>query len=159
MPKTSAVVIAVCFVVGAAHAQSPVVQGMLRDQGQPITSAEVYLQSLRDKHCVNVFSGKRRDWVKERELDQCLHDQASTPVDANGHFQFAGLKPGWYALHFLWNIREKPEHADVCLKRDNWAVIYAGRKDSTGRYDTIAQDKAFYFSGTEDVVRNFDNRP
>ena len=34
--------------------------------------------------------------------------------------------------------------------------MYAGHKDSTGRYDSMAQDTPFYFSAKEDMTRDFD---
>jgi len=145
--------------LATAQAQPALIQGTLCDQGRAIVRAEVYLQSLTDERCAKLFTSRTRSRKKVQELEQCVHDLAETPVDGSGHFQFAGMKPGWYAVHFLWNIADKPGHVDAPFKRGDWAVIYAGREDSTGRYDTLAQGRPFHFSGSEDVVRSFDNRP
>src|SRR5260370_40827767 len=37
-----------------------------------------------------------------------------------------------------------------------WTVIYAAHNDTNGRYDTMAQDRPFYFSAKEDMTRDFD---
>jgi hypothetical protein len=34
--------------------------------------------------------------------------------------------------------------------------MYAGYKDSSGKYDTMAQDSPFYFTGKEDAIRDCD---
>jgi hypothetical protein len=87
-----------------------------------------------------------------------MHDVSTTSVDATGNYRFTGLEPGWYAVHFLWNITKKRKAFPDFTKEGSWVVLYAGHKDSTGKYDTMAQDVPFNFSGTEDVIRDFESR-
>jgi hypothetical protein len=142
-----------------AHAQvhSPGIRGTLSDKGGPIVDAEVYLQSLEDEHCAKLFAGKI-DLKKRQELRRCMHDLGSTHSDEQGHYEFSETKAGWYAVHFLWSINDKPSHPMTSFKEGDWFVEYAGSKDSTGKYDTMAQGRPFYSSGKEDAVRNFEKK-
>jgi tetratricopeptide repeat protein len=82
-----------------------------------------------------------------------MHDVSSTSSDAAGNYKFTNPRAGWYAVHFLWNISKKPSQS--MFNQEQWIVMYAGHTDSTGRYDTMAQDTPFYFSAKEDVARDF----
>lgn len=153
--------ILVCLVLVtiAAHSQTalPLIRGSIKDRGQPIADAAVFLQALDDEHCAKLFRDKNQA-SKLKEMQRCAHEAASTQTDGQGYYQFAETKAGWYLIHFLWNIAGKPRDAESCFKQGNWIVLYARHKDTTGKYDTMAEDRPFYFSATRDTVRNFDNR-
>jgi len=142
----------------AAQGQPTPLRGTLREKGKPIIEAAVFLQSLEDEHCVKIFANRKPSRKSEEKLDQCMHDVATAVPDSHGYYEFTGLKPGWYAVHFLWNISEKPSQAQSLFKEGHWGIIYAGEKDSTGKYDTMAQDFPFYYSGRDDVARDFETQ-
>ncbi len=85
-----------------------------------------------------------------------MHDVTTALPDSRGDYEFTGLKPGWYAVHFLWNISEKPSPSQSLFKEGRWGVVYAGRKDSSGKYDTMAQGFPFYYSGKDDAAMDFE---
>jgi hypothetical protein len=114
------------------------------------------LQSFDDEACAKLFAASAQDRKSARKLKSCLHDVSTTSPDTAGRFEFSNVRAGWYAVHFLWNIGTKPSSSMHMFNQGQWAVIYAGQKDSTGRYDTMAQDAPFYFSTIEDAIRNFD---
>jgi hypothetical protein len=142
----------------AAQGQPIPLRGTLREKGKPIVEAAVFLQSFEDEHCVKIFTSQKPSRKSEEKLDRCMHDVATAVPDSHGYYEFTGLKPGWYAVHFLWNISEKPSSAPSLFKEGHWGVMYAGEKDSTGKYDTMAQDPPFYYSGRNDAARDFETQ-
>ena len=52
-----------------------------------------------------------------------MQDVATAVPDSLGYYEFAGLKPGWYAVHFLWNISEKPSSAESLFKEGHWGIM------------------------------------
>lgn len=143
-----------------ARGQGPLgtIRGTLRENGAPIVDATVFLQSFDNEECAKLFG--KRNWNQKsvEKLRSCTHDVSTTTVDATGSYRFTDLKAGWYSVHFLWNIAEKPKRFPDSTKEGSWLVMYAGYKDSTGKYDTMAQDVPFNFSGKEDVIRDFSGR-
>jgi len=131
------------------------IRGTLRESGTPIAEATVFLQSFDDEKCANLFTTAKEDRKSASKLESCRHDVSSTSSDSAGRYEFANPGAGWYAIHFLWNIGKKP--AQPMFSQGPWTVMYAGQKDSTGRYDTMAQDIPFYFSAKEDATRDFDS--
>ena len=142
----------------ATQVQSTSIRGTLRERGKPIVEAGVFLHSFEDEHYAKIFAGRKADRKAEQKLEVCMHDVSTSYPDAQGHYEFSGLKPGWYAVHFLWNISEKSRPSQSLFKEGHWGVMYAGRKDSTGKYDTMAQDIPFYHSGKSDTARDFDTQ-
>jgi hypothetical protein len=140
-----------------AQEHPAVIRGTLSDKGRPIVDAEVYLQSLENEHCAKLFAGTI-DLKKQQELQRCMHDLSSSHTDDQGHYQFSETKAGWYVVHFLWNIADKPSHPMASFKEGDWFVAYAGQKDSTGKYDTMAQGRPFYSAGREDAVKDFEGK-
>lgn len=138
------------------HAQQKLsaIRGALSEKGKPITEATVFLQSFEDERCANLFLRKRDDSKSAQALQRCMNDENSSSSNDQGQYQFFPKKPGWYAVHFLWNIEAKPSHPMTSFKQGNWVVLFAG----TGKYDTMAQDRPLYFSGEDDIVRNFDRQ-
>jgi len=138
------------------HAQNSlkVIRGKLVENGKPIQEAALYLQSLENEKCAKLFSDHHASQRTARKLERCMQDLSTTSTDAGGNYQFAVPNPGWYAVHFLWNIGKKPTHAETSFLQGRWVVMYAGHKDSSGKYDTMAQDGSFFFSGREDSVRD-----
>jgi hypothetical protein len=130
-------------------------RGTLTEGGKPIVEAAVFLQSFDDEHCAKIFASQKASRKSQERLDRCMHDVSTVVPDSRGYYEFTGLKPGWYAVHFLWNISEKPSLAQSFFKEGHWGILYAGRKDSTGKYDTMAQDFPFYYSGKDDAARDF----
>lgn len=146
------------FLVLAANAvqeqNSPsAIRGTLSEAGTPITEATVFLQSFDDETCAKLFATAREDRKTVSKLESCMHDVSTTSPDPPGRYEFTGLRAGWYAVHFLWNIGKKPSQS--MFRQGPWTVVYAGHKDSTGKYDTMAQDTPFYFSAKENVTRDF----
>jgi hypothetical protein len=144
----------------AANAQSPpgAIRGTLKERGSAIIEASVFLQSFDDEKCAKLFESHKGNARSVERLNACMHDMSTTTPDDHGNYSFAGLQPGWYAIHFLWSIREKPSHAPSAFRQGSWGVMYAGHTDSTGKYDTMAQDKPFHVSSTEELTRDFDTR-
>jgi len=138
------------------------IQGTLKENGAPIVDAAVFLQSFDNEECAKLFTNRNWNQMSAEKLAaklrSCTHDVGTTTVDPTGNYRFTDLKAGWYAVHFLWNIAEKPKRFPDSSKEGNWLVMYAGYKDSTGKYDTMAQDVPFRFSGNEDVIRDFSGR-
>jgi len=145
------------LVANTAMAQEPpsTIRGTLRENGAPIVDASVFLQSFDNEDCAKLFTKKTRNQKLAEKLESCMHVVSTTNVDVTGNYRFTDLKPGWYAVHFLWNIAKKPTRFPDSTKEGSWLVMYAGYKDSTGKYDTMAQDVPFRFSGTEDAIRDF----
>ena len=140
----------------SARVTNPVaVAGTLFDNG-PVTDAEIDLQLLQDEKCVKLFVSKRRDARAQRKLESCSRDLSSTHPDSEGRYRFPNLAPGWYAIHFVWSMTEKPADP-VTFKRGEWVVLYPGYKDNTGKYDAFAQGEPFFVSGDSEVVRNYKN--
>ena len=152
--------ICLVIVLNTANAQSApgAIRGTLKENGIAINEATVFLQSFDDEKCAKLFTSQKGDTRSVQRLKLCMHDVSTTIPDDHGNYLFAGPKPGWYAIHFLWNIRKKPSHAPSGFKEGHWVVMYAGYKDSTGKYDTMAQDKPLHFSGSEALTRDFDAR-
>src|SRR5215467_745098 len=142
--------------VNAAEGQNSAgaIRGTLSEAGAPIAEATVFLQSFDDQTCATLFIPAKEDHKSTSKLQTCMHDVSSASSDASGRYEFANLRAGWYAIHFLWNIGKKPSQS--MFNQGRWTVMYAGQKDSTGRYDTMAQDIPFYFSAKEDAKRDFD---
>jgi hypothetical protein len=137
---------------------STVIRGSLRENGKPITEATAFLQSLDDEKCAKLFSSAKADSRSERKLRLCVHDLGEVSADAAGDYHFNVPKAGWYAIHFLWDVGEKPRTPQTAFKRGPWTVMYAGHKDTSGRYDAMAQETAFYFAASEDAVHDCDVR-
>lgn len=161
--RTSAAtkLVALCCLALAANAvkgqNSPrAIRGTLRDNGMAIAEATIFLQSFADQACATLFATGEQDRKSASKLESCMHDVSSTSPDAAGSYKFAAPRAGWYAVHFLWNIGKKPSQSMYSFSQGQWTVMYAGHKDSTGRYDSMAQDTPFYFSAKEDITRDFD---
>lgn len=153
--------VTLCYLVLAVNAlkgqNSPsAIRGTLSENRTPISEATIFLQSFDDETCAKLFTAGKEDTKSAGQLASCLHDVSTTSTDAAGSYQFANFRPGWYAIHFLWNISKKPSRSMYSFNQGRWTVVYAGHKDSTGRYDTMAQDTPFYFSAKEDITRDFD---
>ena len=164
MLKTASLVVFSCVVFGmnAVSGQSSqhVIRGTLLEKGTPIVDATVYLQSFDNEKCAGRFMKSMRKWDPKsaEKLRSCMHDVTATAVDERGNYRFVDVRAGWYAVHFLWNIGTKPKPFPDFTREGSWGVMYAGHKDSAGKYDTMAQDIAFYFSTSEDVIRDFDTK-
>jgi hypothetical protein len=138
----------------SARRTTPVaVTGTLFDK-RPLTDAEIDLQFLQDEHCAKLFVSQKGDAQARRKLEGCSRDLATTHPDSEGRYRFSNLAPGWYVIHFVWSMAEKPTHP-LAFKRGEWGVIYPGYKDKTGKYDAFAQGKPFYISGESDVVKDY----
>jgi hypothetical protein len=131
----------------------------LRENGAPILDATLFLQSFDNKDCAKLFT--KKSW-NQRSLDQqmeklrsCMHDVNETTVDSTGSYRFTDLRAGWYAIHFLWNPATKPKQFPASTEDGSWRVTYAGYKDSTGKYDSMAQDSPFYLDATKGAIRDF----
>jgi hypothetical protein len=139
-----------------AQNSSSAIRGALIENRTAISEASVFLQSLDDEACAKVFAASAQDRESAKRLKSCVHDVSTASPDTTGRFEFTNVRAGWYVVHFLWNIGTKPSSSMHMFNQGQWAVMYGGQKDSTGRYDTMAQDAPFYFSATEDAIRNFE---
>ena len=61
-------------------------------------------------------------------------------------------------LWVLWNISEKPNAAIAIFQKGEFIISYSEDKDTSGKYDAMAQSRPFYFSSTESLVKDFDYR-
>src|SRR6516165_3399513 len=141
--------ISLCCLILAVRAvkgqNSPsAIRGTLSEEGTPIAEATIFLQSFDDETCAKLFTTGKEDRKSATTLESCMHDVSTTSSDAAGNYKFTNPRAGWYAVHFLWNVGKKPGQS--MFSQGQWTVMYAGHKDSNGRYDTMAQDKPFYFS-------------
>jgi hypothetical protein len=134
------------------------IRGTLKENGSPLLDATVYLQSFDNEGCANLFNSEAQDRRSAKKLSSCIHDVRTTIVEATGSYQFIELKAGWYAVHFLWNIKEKPSPYPASFVEGNWRAVYAGHKDSTGKYDSMAQDRAIFVAPGSEIQRNFDGK-
>lgn len=132
------------------------IRGTLRENGAAIAEATIFLQSFDDEACAKLFTTAKGDPKSASKLESCMHDVSTASPDAAGNYKLTKPGAGWYAIHFLWNIGKKPSQPMYSFNQGQWTVVYAGHKDSTGRYDTMAQGAPFYFSAKEDVTRDFD---
>ena len=136
------------------------VRGRLRDTDGPIKDADIYLQYFEDEKCTKLlftrgaYDKKEGDKLESR-LNSCSRDLPPTKPDEQGRYEFRGLKPGWYALRFLWNISQKPKDALTFFEQKGFVVGYYAEKDIQKKYDSMAQGKPFYFSGKEDSEKNY----
>jgi hypothetical protein len=131
------------------------ITGTLFDKG-PVMDAEIDLQFLQDEHGAKLFVSQKGDAQARQKLEACSRDLRSTHADPEGRYRFSSLAPGWYAIHFVWSMAEKPAHP-VAFKRGEWGVAYPGYKDKTGKYDAFRQGKPFYISGESDVAKDYKN--
>jgi hypothetical protein len=56
----------------------------------------------------------------------------------------------------MWEVKQKPKSVPKTADRPDFALLYPGWKDKTGKYDGFAQGKPFYHSGTQETRRDFD---
>jgi tetratricopeptide (TPR) repeat protein len=135
------------------------VMGALRDTDGPIKDADIYLQYFEDEKCAKLFTkapSNRKEANKlMSRLEGCSRDLPPTKPDEQGRYEFRGLKPGWYALRFLWNISQKPKEAQAIFEQNGFGIIYNSAKDIQKKYDSMAQGKPFYFSGKGDIDINY----
>lgn len=135
------------------------IHGTLRENGAPIAEATILLQSFDDETCARLFTTAKEDSKAASKLESCMHDVSTASPDAAGNYKFTNPRAGWYAIHFLWSIGKKPSQSMYSFNQGQWTVMYAGQKDSTGKYDAMAQGAPFYFSAKEQVTRDFDMPP
>jgi hypothetical protein len=152
-----------CCLALAAHtvrAQGPLgpIRGTLRENGAPIGDATVFLQSFDNEDCAKLFTKKNWNQRSVEKLRSCMHDVSTTTVDAAGNYRFTDLRTGWYAVHFLWNAGTKSKPFPTSTEEGRWRVMYAGHKDSTGKYDSMAQDRPLYFDATNEAIRDFERQ-
>ena len=95
---------------------------------------------------------------RERQLEKCSKELPVVKPDKEGRFVFTNMKPGWYALRFLWNIKQKPDKPLDSFSRNGFIIGYSVGKDLQGKYDAMAQGMASYCSGKEDHIITFDFR-
>jgi len=136
------------------------IQGTLRHGSEPIVQADIFLQFFADEKCAKMFD--KGDHAKlsrkaAEQLGRCAPDAASIRVGPDGRFIFTNLSPGWYAVRFLWEIQPKPNPM-APFTRSGFLIVYAGYKDHSGRYDTMAQGRPFFFNGDKSVTFEFDDR-
>ena len=138
--------------------------GTLQDSDSPIDDADIYLQYFADEKCAKLFAKKVNPYDQKavnetrHRLEECSHDLDPIKPDGQGHYQFDGIKPGWYAMRFLWNIHQKPKHSMAYLEQNGFAVGYYSGKDLQKKYDAMAQGTPFQFSGKKDVVVNYNGK-
>jgi len=156
--RSNATLTVTVFTTLMLHGQSSpkVIRRKLTENGKPIQDAAVFLQSLDDEKCAKLFSSHKENRRSLTKLERCMHDLSTASTNADGQYQFAVARPGWYAVHFLWDLGTKPKNPQTAFVQGRWGVMYAGSKDSSGKYDTMAQDGPFYFKGEEDAVRDAD---
>lgn len=139
------------------------VLGTLRDVDWPIKDADIYLQRFDDEKCAKLFvkkdynpyDPKAVDNLKRR-IEKCSHDLPRMNPDQQGRYEFHAIKPGWYALRFLWDIHQKPKENYAVWETNGFTVLYYGAKDLQKKYDAMAQGTPFYFSGDKDIQIDYD---
>lgn len=131
------------------------IRGTLKASSKPITDAELIIQHFADEKCAKLLEEKKPTPDKIARMEACSEDLIPIRPDASGSFEFVNLKPGWYALRFLWNIEPKPKPGTI-VRVDRFVLVYAGYRDNSGRYDTFVQGRPFHYSGKADVVIHFE---
>jgi hypothetical protein len=135
-----------------------VIAGKLIDVNGPITDAQVILQTFKDEKCVKLFSSKKYSEEEARKLAVCSHELPPIAPDNQGQYQLTNIPAGWYVLLVIWNMNEKPNTSVSMFQKGDFVISYSSAKDSSGKYDGMAQGKPFYFSGRENLVLDFDYR-
>ena len=101
---------------GAAQGQPTPLRGALREKGKPIVDAAVFLQSFEDEHCAKIFASQKPSRKSQEKLDRCMHDVTTAVPDSRGYYEFTGLKPGWYAVHFSLEHQRETKLCPVAVQ-------------------------------------------
>lgn len=141
----------------AAPAANPIISGQLSDLNGSITDARIILQSFQDEKCAKLFLSKYSE-ENGRKLQACSRELPPVTPDKEGRYQFTNIPAGWYVLLVLWNMNQKPDAAVAMFQKGEFVINYSEGKDTSGKYDAMAQSKPFYFSGAESLVKDFDYR-
>lgn len=129
-----------------------VVSGKLLDPNGSIKEAEVYLNSLKDEKCAEVFSSKEYSEKILQTLKACVINVGPIKPDENGVYKFTDLKPGYYALVVSWNLKEKLEKPFMAFQKGDFTISYF----EGARYNAVATGKVFYLSASENITKDFD---
>jgi len=134
----------------------PAIRGMLRrSDGQPIADAQIILRGFEDEACKDLYASREASAAGQEKLAACSKDLLTVQATPKGEFFFSGVQPGWYAVRFLWNIEPKPGKSPSADRVGEFLVIYAGKKDSSGRYDTLSHGSPFFFDAEKDYRIEF----
>lgn len=142
----------------AAPIANAIISGQVSDLKGSVTDARIILQSFQDEKCAKLFLSKKYSEENAKKLQSCSHELPPTTSDKEGRYQFTNIPAGWYALLVLWNMNEKPNAAMAIFQKGEFIINYSEDKDTSGRYDAMAQSRPFYFSGTESLFKDFDYR-
>ena len=135
-----------------------IISGQVSDLNGYVTDARIILQSFQDEKCAKLFLSKKYSEENAKKLQSCSHELPPTTPDQEGRYQFTNIPAGWYTLLVLWNINEKPNAAIAIFQKGEFIINYSQDKDTSGKYDAMAQSRPFYFSGTKSLVKDFDYR-
>ena len=129
------------------------ISGSLSDSGGPITNAAVYLNRLKDKPCMRLFESRQKPSEKTlQKIRACVTDIGPIRPDSRGVYTFTNLSPGYYALVVSWHTEEEFKRPALAFRKGDFVVSYF----KGARYNTVATSKVFYFSGAEEMVKDFD---
>ena len=123
--------------------------------GKPVEGAAVFVQSLADKNCVKLFREKNPKSDTAERVKACTRDLPEQLSDANGAVVFTDLKPGWYAVHILFLFEPAPTAYQTACQYGDIALMVSGRRDSTGKYNAMAQRDPFELKPSDDVKQQF----
>jgi hypothetical protein len=131
------------------------VAGSVKDSGEPVKGAMVILQRLRGRDCAQAFESKKPSAKNATKLASCSEDLEPTYTDERGMFKYQSLEPDWYAVRILWAVKTVPAQFNLLCEYGPWIVGYYTRKDSTGRYDAMAQGHTFQLKSGQQKTADF----
>jgi hypothetical protein len=152
--KTHIVLFAVGLVTPSLGA-GPVVRTNVARNGNPVERAMVVLQSFADKNCVKLFREKNPKPDTAAKLHACTSDLPAQFSDASGEADFLDLKPGWYAVHVLFLFEPQPSAYQTACRYGDVALMISSHRDTTGKYNAMAQREPFEIKSAEDVKQEF----
>ena len=155
---TIAALLTLVPVCGAAQSDASV-EGTLTDQGKPFAKGLVVLQRMKDEHCAKLFSSSHPSAQEVRQLESCARDLPWINTDEKGNYSYRQLAPGWYSIRFLWLLGKLParETATTCSSVE-WAIFFQPGKDTSGKYNAMAQGNPFEIKAGESKQINFEYR-
>ena len=131
------------------------VSGTLSDKGKPFPGGLVVLQRLKNEKCARIFRSHHVTADEAREFQSCSKDLPWINTDEKGAYSYGKLKPGWYAIRFLWLMSEPPASKSAMCATEDWALAYEPRKDKSGKYNGFAQGMPFELKANESKQVDF----
>ena len=92
--------------------------------------------------------------MQKKQLEACAVNAASTKSDAQGHYEFSKVEPGWYSLSMVWPLSKKPQLGLWGARvRNDFFIMNGELKETPGKYVAVAvQVEPFRYAEREAKV-------